>query len=479
MKGLRSTISTLLFLFLLGGVNYSNAQCTTSCTNSDPLCPNFSCCKIEPNHKNFGNKTPIATNAEVGDYNCHQYVKDYLYGGHSGQAILDCDNQSTCPCYVYKNGSFTAGKEFVQVQWESQASAIYYPCDHSAVKIGYYQYVSKDGHGGDLYAHGPTEYAANSNLCYPYTRWAYLGEIEKNFSGNSLSGPGQLWLKNNSGVNYEWCANPSNLVSITGGNTSSATITPTGTGTVEIRVKTTGYNNSVKTQCITLNVSGGSQECGNLNIVGTVTTSGYTTSLNSYNSIFSTVSYVNVSGTFAHHFEWIKNSGNASYSTNSNGSNVTLYMQSSQYLDFTVNAFNSSNVCLGSRDVFFTCTTTGGGWWYMSAQENPIQDQLETSQDKVKSESFINEREEGTNLVFNDISIFPNPTSNYFTVELKAGILRDISIFNAKGELVLHPVPENSSNKQMIDISLLTEGIYFVQVSSNHGNKFMRKILKL
>ena len=70
--------------------------------------------------------------------------------------------------------------------------------------------------------------------------------------------------------------------------------------------------------------------------------------------------------------------------------------------------------------------------------------------------------------VENNISIFPNPTKGFFSIDSKFDNA-EIVIYNTFGEMVLTQTLEDK--KEFMDISSLASGIYFIRLSQ--GNKIM------
>jgi len=74
--------------------------------------------------------------------------------------------------------------------------------------------------------------------------------------------------------------------------------------------------------------------------------------------------------------------------------------------------------------------------------------------------------------IINKIKIFPNPTKGILNIEANGLIMEDITILNLQG-IVL----KNTSNKNEIDVSNLTTGIYFIQLSVE-GKTITKKFIK-
>ncbi len=74
--------------------------------------------------------------------------------------------------------------------------------------------------------------------------------------------------------------------------------------------------------------------------------------------------------------------------------------------------------------------------------------------------------------VESDIIIYPNPTSNIFTINLKNDILKRAIIFNRLGQQV------KEVTTREVNISDLPSGIYFVKISSQSGKVAIKKVVK-
>ena len=76
-------------------------------------------------------------------------------------------------------------------------------------------------------------------------------------------------------------------------------------------------------------------------------------------------------------------------------------------------------------------------------------------------------------------SAFPNPTSNHIELISSDPLLKilNASVFNIHGELVT--TVAFHSNPYIIDLSAFAQGVYFIQVKSDHQNSKTIKIIKL
>lgn len=72
----------------------------------------------------------------------------------------------------------------------------------------------------------------------------------------------------------------------------------------------------------------------------------------------------------------------------------------------------------------------------------------------------------------NHFSLYPNPTNGLLNIQSKTSIA-EITIFNNLGQLFL-----SAENKNQIDISTLSEGIYFVNIKDENGQTETKKVLK-
>jgi hypothetical protein len=76
---------------------------------------------------------------------------------------------------------------------------------------------------------------------------------------------------------------------------------------------------------------------------------------------------------------------------------------------------------------------------------------------------------------FGSVQLYPNPAQNEFSVESDVDI-KQIKMYNQLGQMVLgfdDIKPQPSYN-----ISVLSKGVYFVELSSVQGKKSVRKLIK-
>jgi hypothetical protein len=75
----------------------------------------------------------------------------------------------------------------------------------------------------------------------------------------------------------------------------------------------------------------------------------------------------------------------------------------------------------------------------------------------------------------NIVSVFPNPTEKFLTIELGEGKVGFIFIYDVTKKKVLEHALTNPASKTSIKISSLKSGIYFVRVNDRHWAKFLKK----
>lgn len=76
-----------------------------------------------------------------------------------------------------------------------------------------------------------------------------------------------------------------------------------------------------------------------------------------------------------------------------------------------------------------------------------------------------------------NLKIFPNPAFNELNLFCKGHSIKEVTLFNCRGEEILKQKQEISSENFNIDISKLESGIYFLQLSSK-DSIFTKKFIK-
>lgn len=73
-----------------------------------------------------------------------------------------------------------------------------------------------------------------------------------------------------------------------------------------------------------------------------------------------------------------------------------------------------------------------------------------------------------------EISLFPNPTTDKITVQSKSSILRSVTIYSLSGQLILKTI----DNMQHVDVSQISSGVHLVKVETDNGT-FFKRLIKL
>lgn len=75
----------------------------------------------------------------------------------------------------------------------------------------------------------------------------------------------------------------------------------------------------------------------------------------------------------------------------------------------------------------------------------------------------------------NNFSLYPNPTHNIFYIKNLNNInILNVSIYNTLGEVIWH----QSTNNNGIDLSSISNGIYFCKITDDNGKAYTQKIIK-
>ena len=76
--------------------------------------------------------------------------------------------------------------------------------------------------------------------------------------------------------------------------------------------------------------------------------------------------------------------------------------------------------------------------------------------------------------------VFPNPTSGPITIDLKEGITEafQLILYDLKGNHVLHQEIESSDRLLELDLTFLTKGIYYLNISSESVNQSHKILIK-
>jgi hypothetical protein len=81
-------------------------------------------------------------------------------------------------------------------------------------------------------------------------------------------------------------------------------------------------------------------------------------------------------------------------------------------------------------------------------------------------------------LVNKKIRLFPNPVTDYLTIETDATLnIRSIEIYSVDGKLMHSVSPYDDA--QTVDMSDMSEGIYFIKFFLEDGRMITRKVVKI
>ncbi|HET8804687.1 MAG TPA: T9SS type A sorting domain-containing protein, partial [Aequorivita sp.] len=108
---------------------------------------------------------------------------------------------------------------------------------------------------------------------------------------------------------------------------------------------------------------------------------------------------------------------------------------------------------------------------------NPIDDDTNANgiPDFLDDEVFLSVNSFG----FEDLSIYPNPTSDSFTVQSSQLVLQTaISLYDLQGKLLFSEKMLPQNGKLTMQVSSLENGVYFVKISSE-GNSIVKKLIKI
>lgn len=72
----------------------------------------------------------------------------------------------------------------------------------------------------------------------------------------------------------------------------------------------------------------------------------------------------------------------------------------------------------------------------------------------------------------NEISLYPNPTSSMFNIEIPNEVVKQVEIYDLSGKKLL------KSNQHQIDVSSFATGIYMVQILTESGKTGVSKLVK-
>ena len=79
---------------------------------------------------------------------------------------------------------------------------------------------------------------------------------------------------------------------------------------------------------------------------------------------------------------------------------------------------------------------------------------------------------------FTELKVYPNPAKNHLTISVLNENMSSIEVFSVSGQTVFTRQMDPISNKETIDISKLTSGMYFINVTGENGKHYSAKLIK-
>jgi len=78
-----------------------------------------------------------------------------------------------------------------------------------------------------------------------------------------------------------------------------------------------------------------------------------------------------------------------------------------------------------------------------------------------------------------NLSIYPNPASDFISVELKnSQVITEVSLLNNLGQVMTSVSNNGSTSKMNIDVSGMATGLYFVKVNTENASVTKKLIVK-
>lgn len=119
-----------------------------------------------------------------------------------------------------------------------------------------------------------------------------------------------------------------------------------------------------------------------------------------------------------------------------------------------------ANQTLGETIVYACKFAFAGGLAVTKYFEYEVGDNCPLSNEQFASDTF---------------RVYPNPTSNYWTIKTDSSLIVSVALFDISGKKVMSQ--QTNSNEVVIDASTITKGIYFIQIQTNSGSETI-KVLK-
>lgn len=78
-----------------------------------------------------------------------------------------------------------------------------------------------------------------------------------------------------------------------------------------------------------------------------------------------------------------------------------------------------------------------------------------------------------------DFIFYPNPVSNNVTVTVKnSSAIISLTVYDMLGKLILKQEPTSTLSTQSLDVSMISKGMYLLEVTTEHKLKVVKKFVK-
>ena len=183
---------------------------------------------------------------------------------------------------------------------------------------------------------------------------------------------------------------------------------------------------------------------------------------------------------------WYENDGDGNFgsqqiiTTNADGAtsvyatDVGMAVLSASYLDNKIAWYeNDGDGNFGSQQIITTNAYGATSVYAEDLDGDGDIDVLSASNNDDKIAWYENLPILGVNEnALSDFSVYPNPTTGVLTVQSKTAIVQ-IEIHSLLGQLVL-----SNTNQNTIDISSVSQGVYFIKVMDENGDFGAQKVVK-
>jgi hypothetical protein len=130
------------------------------------------------------------------------------------------------------------------------------------------------------------------------------------------------------------------------------------------------------------------------------------------------------------------------------------------------------------------CDCYGEGFTYQLTYNNRLAGGILTEDQKQKIIDIILNGYDDLGIsddepVQNDsLKVYPNPAKNHFTISVLKATMSSIEILSISGIKVFSREMDKGTKEETIDVSNLTSGIYFINVTGENGRNYTAKLMK-